>query len=313
MDRADEYDYHFRNEVMNRIEPLRNTKTSVEKLLFQCGYHYITPRQYYHWVERRGETDRVHESVLYKKRVQICNCILRYFILSPSYFGNGFTELADELRTKVKDGSFHSIRKQYLKRKKEGINNHEGDENIPGLIFLRSQTNIYYDQPKDLRKNDDDLYVKIYSQLAPLMPNHKLEDLKILESEPGLTKQDPHTDYGVKEENVCSNCQFKQQGAMDSLDQYSNQLNRSFSFVIALEENTPLYFYYEDHKQRYKRFSSRTDRIVLNKYEGVIWEASTIHSGAEYEVHNCRIFGKFVGTEVPNQEDQFSWSNVKEE
>jgi hypothetical protein len=135
-------------------------------------------------------------------------------------------------------------------------------------------------------------------------------DLQLLESVKGLEAQQPHTDYAataaVEETAICSRCHLKQQCGIDLLKDYT-RINTSYSFIIALYDNTPIDFLYENpfNKNEY----IRKDRVILNKYEGVLWEAATIHRGGEYDSYNARLFGKYEGNINKFVVDEFEWRN----
>ena len=160
-------------------------------------------------------------------------------------------------------------------------------------------------------EDKDNLYCQIIYGLQPLMPNHRIMDLLLLESVKGVKQQQPHTDFtdfDSANRLECGYCYLKGQLNNDNyLSQYSENNNMSYSFIIALYDNTPLYFFYKNPHDETNYI--RRDRVVLNKYEGIIWEALTIHCGAEYNEYNARLFGKFVSKVVPDKEGYFSWEN----
>lgn len=255
----------YRIRVVTTIEAQRAKikSPSIQSLLKQNCFYNVTPNTYVKWVSRHKD-DLSNFQRNRKRRVTFCDCPLRYMVLTPSIAPilRDFQVMVDELVYELeRDGdpffkeaantttsSTNAMGKTSVKKKKGGegnqirekkiIKNHEKDN--------RKDTGRYMTSFLTKHKKDD-YHHQIINLLQPLMPNHSLVDLLLLESVQNTPKQQAHIDFNIANVDYCGLCQYKCQSKYNEIEEYSNNESMSYSFLLALYDNTPIYFNYENH------------------------------------------------------------------
>jgi hypothetical protein len=158
--------------------------------------------------------------------------------------------------------------------------------------------------------SDNLLGSTIADHVSGLMPGHRLKHLLLLESQPGVTEQDFHMDFNVKDSTKkCPRCDsfiplptFNE----DGLRTYQAMTDKSFSFIVAIQNGTTMVF--DEHIFGYQSKIS----VGLSSGDVAIWKSSTIHAGAGYDCYNRRIFGVFEGTGEKHKPDEFKFIPYEE-